>query len=537
MPRFRSPRPRTIALASLVFVPLIAGGFAMQTRVSTDGARVFDQVLTLVSDRFVDTLDAAALYEKAAQGLVHELNDPYSELLPPKRLTEFSRRTGGRYGGVGMAIEDIGGSIVVSKVFPHTPAEEAGVAEGDHITQVETATTQGWTLANVSDSLIGTVGTKVSVHFARPGVAEPIVLRFTRALIHVPAVPYAIMLEGKIAYVPLQQFNEDASEDLDAALKRLVTAEGAKGVVLDLRDDPGGILDQSLEVSNAFLSEGQQLVSVRGRNASTQIYTAKEKPLFPTVPLIVLVDGGTASASEIVAGALQDHDRGLIMGTTSFGKGLVQTVFPLDAGYALKMTTAKWYTPSGRSIQKERKLLPDGEFIEVHPDSLETDSSRKARPAFKSDAGRTVYGGGAITPDVVIKPDTLTTQQQAFNKLIAPKIQPVLQALASLALDVKSTVKSPSFTVPPAWRDDFYGRLQKAGVAINRAQYDSMSSYVDRVIGGRVTLAAFGDSAQKRRDLDVDVQLKKAVELLQRSQTQKDLFDEAQQLAAVPPKK
>jgi carboxyl-terminal processing protease len=225
------------------------------------------------------------------------------------------------------------------------------------------------------------------------------------------------------------------------------------------------------------------------------------------------------------------------MGTTSFGKGLVQTVFPLDAGYALKMTTAKWYTPSGRSIQKERKLLPDGEFIEVHPDSLETDSSRKARPAFKSDAGRTVYGGGAITPDVVIKPDTLTTQQQAFNKLIAPKIQPVLQALASLALDVKSTVKSPSFTVPPAWRDDFYGRLQKAGVAINRAQYDSMSSYVDRVIGGRVTLAAFGDSAQKRRDLDVDVQLKKAVELLQRSQTQKDLFDEAQQLAAVPPKK
>ena len=532
MPRFRSPRVRTIAIASLVFVPLLAGGFAVQTRVSSDGARVFDQVLTLVSDRFVDTLAASALYEKAAQGLVHELNDPYTELLPPKRLTEFSRRTGGRYGGVGMAIEEVQGSIVVSKVFPHTPAEEAGVAEGDRITQVETATTQGWTLAQVSDSLIGTPGTKVSVRFARQGVAEPIVLRFTRAVIHIPAVPYAIMLEGKIAYVPLQQFNEDASEDLEASLRRLVTTEGAKGVVLDLRDDPGGILDQALSVSNAFLPEGQELVSVRGRSAPPQVYSAKEKPLFPTVPLVVLVNGGSASASEIVAGALQDHDRALIVGTTSFGKGLVQTLFPLDGGYALKMTTAKWYTPSGRSIQKERKLLPDGEFVEVHPDSLETDSSRKARPAFKSDAGRTVYGGGAITPDVVVTLDTLTTQQQTFNKLIAAKLQPVLQALASLALDVKPTVKSATFTVPATWRDDFYGRLQKAGVLITRPQYDSISGYVDRVIGARVVQVAYGDSAQKRRDLDVDLQLKKAVELLQHSQSQKDLFSEAQQMAS-----
>jgi carboxyl-terminal processing protease len=262
------------------------------------------------------------------------------------------------------------------------------------------------------------------------------------------------------------------------------------------------------------------------------VYTAKDKPLFPDVPLVVLVNGGSASASEIVAGALQDHDRGLIVGTTSFGKGLVQTLFPLDGGYALKMTTAKWYTPNGRSIQKERKLMPDGEFVEVHPDSLETDSSRKARPAFKSDAGRTVYGGGAITPDVVVKLDTLTTQQQAFNKLIAPKLQPVLQELAKLALDVRPTVKSPTFSVQPAWRDTFFASLQTSGVVINRAQYDSVSSYIDRVIGARVEEVAFGDSAQKRRDLDVDVQLKKAVDLLQHSQTQKDLFTEAQQMAA-----
>jgi carboxyl-terminal processing protease len=537
MPSTRQFRRRSWALAPLVLVPLIAGGFAIQTRVGSDGARVFDQVLTLVTDRFVDTLDASALYERAAQGLVHELNDPYTELLPPKRLTEFSRKTGGRYGGIGMEIGDLGGSIVVSHVFPHTPAEEAGVLEGDRIVQVDTAETHGWKLSQVSDYLIGTPGTKVSVKFVRPGVVEPIQYRFTRAVIHVPAIPYAIMLDGKIAYVPLTTFNEDASEDLEAALRRLVTKEGAKGVILDLRDDPGGILDQAFAVSNVFLKEGQEVVSVRGRNAPTQKFVAKDNPVLPSTPLVVLVNGGSASASEIVAGALQDHDRGLILGTTSFGKGLVQTLFPLDGGYALKMTTAKWYTPSGRSIQKERKLLPDGEFVEVHPDSMETDSARKARPAYKSDAGRTVYGGGAITPDVVVKADTFTTQEQAFNKLIASKSPQVYQALANLALDLKGKVKSPTFTVLPEWRDEFFKRLGTANVGVTRAQFDSVSGYVDRLIGARVARSAFGDSAEKRRDMDLDVQLRKAIELLQHGQTQKDLFSEAQQYSAAIPKK
>jgi carboxyl-terminal processing protease len=328
--------------------------------------------------------------------------------------------------------------------------------------------------------------------------------------------------------VPLMQFNEDASEDLEAALRRLVLAEGAKGVVLDLRDDPGGILDQAFAVSNVFLKEGQEVVSVRGRGSPTQEFVAKDKPLLPSTPLVVLVNGGSASASEIVAGALQDHDRGLILGTTSFGKGLVQTLFPLEGNYALKMTTAKWYTPSGRSIQKDRKLLADGEFVEVTPDSLETDSARRARPAYKSDAGRTVYGGGAITPDVVVKPDTFNTEEQAFNKVITAKSPQVYQALASLALELKTKVKSPSFTVQPEWRDDFFQRLTAAKVNVTRAEYDSVSGYVNRLIAARLARTAFGDSAEKRRDLDLDVQLKKAMDLLQHAQSQKELFTEAQ---------
>jgi carboxyl-terminal processing protease len=530
MPSFRRPRLRTLALGSLVLVPLIAGGFAIQSRVAGDSSLVFEEVLKLVNDKFVDTLDASSLYEKAAQGLVHELNDPYTELYTPKRATEFQRRTGGRYGGIGMEIGELEGGIAVIHVFPHTPAEEAGVMEGDRIIQIESASTRGWKLGQVSDSLLGKPSTKVTVKFERAGVPTPIEYRFTRAIIHVPAIPFAIMLDNKIAYVPLGQFNEDAAEDLEAALRRLVMTEGAKGVILDLRDDPGGILDQAFAVSNVFLKEGDEVVSVRGRGSPTQTFVTKDKPLLASTPLVVLQNGGSASASEIVAGALQDHDRALIVGTTSFGKGLVQTLFPLDGGYALKMTTAKWYTPSGRSIQKERKLLPDGEFVEVTPDSVETDSARKARPAFKSDAGRTVYGGGAITPDVVVKPDTFTTQEQAFNKIIAAKSPEVYQALASLALDLKPKVKSASFTVQPDWRDDFFKRLTAAKVNVSRQQFDSVSGYVDRLIGARVARTAFGDSAEKRRDLDLDVQLRKAVELMQHAQSEKDLFTEAQQV-------
>jgi carboxyl-terminal processing protease len=537
MPRLRPPRLRTVALASLALVPLVAGGFALQTRVTNDGAHLFDQVFAKVSDQFVDTVNASELYEKAAQGLVKELNDPYTELLPPKRSDEFQRRTGGRYGGIGMEIGDLGNSIVVVHVFPHTPAEEAGVMEGDRIITVDSASTRGWKLNNVSDSLLGRPGTKVSVRFMRPGVTDPIAFRFTRAIIHVPAIPYAIMLDGKIAYVPLGVFNEDASDDLVAELHRLVTVNGAKSVILDLRDDPGGILDQALAVSNVFLKEGQELVSVRGRNVPVQVYVAKDKPVQPTIPLVVLVNSGSASASEIVAGALQDHDRALIVGTTSFGKGLVQTLFQLDGGYALKMTTAKWYTPSGRSIQKERKLLADGEFVEVHPDSLETDSARSARPMFKSDAGRIVFGGGAITPDIVVKGDTYSTAEQAFNRAVAVKQQQVYQALANLALDLKPQVKSENFTVTPEWRDDLFRRLQAADVPVTRAQFDSLTPYMNRLIGARVARTVFGDSAEKRRDLDIDIQLKKAIELLQHEPSQKQLFAEAQQSASAEAKK
>lgn len=523
---YSMPNPRKVALLGLILVPFLAGGFVVQQQEARDGARLLDQVLQIVSGRFVDSVSAATLYEKAARGLVRELNDPYSLLLSPKELATFNAQTGGRYGGVGMEIGEVQGFVTVQRVFPHTPAEQAGVMEGDRIISIDTANARGWTTAQASDALKGTPGTKVSVKFLRAGVAEPIPVTFTRASVRIPAVPYAIMLDGNVGYIPLQQFNETATDELEASSKRLI-GEGAKGLILDLRGNGGGYLDQSASVANLFLNKGQEISSVRGRGGDQQVFYATDQPATPSVPLVILTDGRTASASEIVAGALQDHDRALILGTTSFGKGLVQTVYPLDGGYALKMTTAKWYTPSGRSIQKERKLLPDGQFVEVLPDSMETDSVRKSRPKFKSDAGRIVYGGGAVTPDIIVQPDTLTTPEQKLLNLLAPKAQIVRATLVNYAVEHKNKVQ-PGFVVSKAWRDEFYDRLVTQGVKIDKPQFDAGGAEIDRLLGSSIARIAFGDSTEKRREVRDDAQLRRALEILRQSKSQPDLFAVAQ---------
>jgi carboxyl-terminal processing protease len=300
--------------------------------------------------------------------------------------------------------------------------------------------------------------------------------------------------------------------------------EGVTGVILDMRSNPGGILDQSISMSNLFLKGGQEIVSVRSRANETQSYNSRGNPSFPSLPVTVMTDEYTASASEIVAGALQDHDRALVVGTTSFGKGLVQTLFSLDGGYALKITTAKWYTPSGRSIQRERKFV-NGRFVETQPDSLETEAHRKARPAYKSDGGRIVYGGGGIAPDVLVRDDTLTTAEQTFSKAIAPKSQDVYVTIADYALELSHAAKKEkTLRSQPEWRDELYRRLTAKGVTMDRAQYDGASRYIDRLLDQRVARLVGGDSTAKRHDLAFDAPLRKALELMEKSSTQHDLL-------------
>ncbi|MEP6832214.1 MAG: S41 family peptidase [Gemmatimonas sp.] len=513
-------RSKKIALAGIVLLPVLGGAFALQSRPTRDGSQLLGQVLQLVDKKFVDTLDPQALYEKAARGLVAQLNDPYSELFSPKQLEEFSRNTSGHYAGLGMEIQPLNGYVTIGKVFHNTPAEKGGVLEGDKISLIDTVNAKGMNSQQVQTLLLGEPGTTVNVTFIRPGVATPLKLNFKRAVVHVPAVPVAIMVDDKVGYVEVLKFSEATAAEVDSSVKFLAS-KGAKGVIIDLRDNGGGILDEAFSMSNLFLPKGKELLSVRGRG-EFQRYVAEQNPSAPDIPLVVMTNGGTASASEIVAGALQDYDRALILGQTSFGKGLVQSVYNLDGGYALKITSGKWYTPSGRSIQKERKFI-DGQFVEVRPDSMETDSARKARPVYKSESGRTVYGGGAITPDVMVAPDTLTTPELTLAKALLSKRTELETTMQVFALEQRGKLK-PDFKVTPEWRNEIYTRLSAAGAKIDRSVYDAGVTYLDIPIEARVARAAFGDSTVRRHFIPNDNQMLKAIALLHASNTQKDLF-------------
>jgi carboxyl-terminal processing protease len=293
--------------------------------------------------------------------------------------------------------------------------------------------------------------------------------------------------------------------------------------VLDLRDNGGGIVEQALAVSSLFLQNGQPIVNVRSRNAPDEIARASSEQLASQPPLVILTDGGTASASEIVAGALQDHDRALVLGTTSFGKGLVQSLFPLDGGYALKITTGKWYTPSGRSIHRDRKLLADGRFVETRPDSLETEAQKKARPTFSSDGGRTVYGGGGITPDVIVPDDTLLTTEQEFLRSMAPKAQSFVTVRNQYAFDLKP-VAARDFTITPAWRTELRRRLTAAGITIDAKYEPAATRILDRELDRRVSRLVLGDAGARQRSVVDDHQLARALALLSTARTQEALF-------------
>jgi carboxyl-terminal processing protease len=513
-------RSKTWAIACVVLLPIVGGAFLVQAK-AKPGADLLTQVLTLVSDRYVDTLSASDVYEKAASGLVRELNDPYSVLLTPADLKRFNNQTGGQYAGVGMQIVQQQNQTTVETVFPGTPAAAGGVREGDHIVQVDSTPTAGLSLDQVSDLLTGPEGTSVKARFSRPGVATPINLTFRRAIIHVPAVPYTLTMNGDVGYIPFTIFNENAAHDVQQAVQSL-SAKGVHGIIIDMRGNPGGILTQSLEIANEFLKQGQEIASVKGRDSLKETYNAEHAPLAPAVPLIIMVNGNTASAAEIVTGALQDHDRALVVGQTSFGKGLVQTVYNLDGGYALKLTTAKWYTPSGRSIQRPRKYV-NGQFVEVKPDSNETNASKKSRPTYHSDAGRVVYGGGGITPDVIVPEDTLTTAEQKYARAIAPFSQKEFTTRWDYTLEL-SKQKPLQVHVQPSWLDTFYKRLQSNGVTVDRKTYDAASGYIGYLLEHQVTAFALGDSAAKRVDLRFDAPLQKAIALMQHGTTQRALF-------------
>jgi len=352
----------------------------------------------------------------------------------------------------------------------------------------------------------------VKVSIDRPGLATRLPFTLTRADIDVNPVQHAILLPDRIGYVDLTVFSTEAARDLSHAIDSLRTA-GARALVLDLRGDPGGLLDQGIDVADLFLDPGKRIVSTRGRSAEeSQTHVDRRPQTYADMPLIVLTDSGTASASEIVAGALQDHDRALVVGTTTYGKGSAQRVFNLDEG-ALKLTTARWFTPSGRSIDRPRPSddADDDDLAETPPDSA------APRPKFRTDAGRTVLGGGGIVPDVEVATPAASRAERALQTALGAKVPQFRDAMVEYARSLKGTgvVNSPDFTVTPAMRDALYQRLARRGITLDRATYDAAASLVDRALGAQIARYVFGARAESARTLRNDPTLTKALSLLQ----------------------
>lgn len=517
-------RRRTIAATAVgLFVICATGAAAVQRQGGAASSRLLSEVLERITYQYVDSIPRDSLLVNTARGLLSNLGDPYAQLFSPEELAAFTRNTiGEQYGGMGMSIEYHDSSTYIVRVFDGSPGAKLGVKPGDRIEAINGESARGLPIDEVTRRITGPVGTTVDVTMYSPRTGQSRVLKAERALVHSPAVPYAIMLDRGIGYIPLQRFSGSSASELRGAIAQL-RAKGATRFILDLRGNGGGDLDAAEDVSQVFLKEGQQIVSVRHRGQPEDLRVAVANGVSVDDPLVVLVDGGTASASEIVAGAVQDHDRGIVIGTTTFGKGLVQGVYRLTSGWALKMTTGKWYTPSGRLIQREYRQDESGRFVEVAPDSIETDSVRKSRPVFHSAGGRPVYGGGGITPDVIVSPDTLSTAEQRLLGALNRRGTSVSSGIFTTAVRHLETTR-PGFVVPDTWGDTLYQEFTRRGVTVDRAMFDEGRTLVTRLLDRRLASLAFGDSAMVRNVLPYDPQLQRAINLLRGASTTTALF-------------
>ncbi len=516
--RFPSWRRWIPVAVVIIALPLAFGAFR-RSRGPSSGATVLGQVLQIVTQRAVDSIPEDSIYIRAARGLVNSIDDPYASLYNRKEIDDFMRNTiGNTYGGLGMGINQEDSTVVVSDVFPQSPAERGGVERGDLILAIDSVRAIGWGADKVSQHLIGQVGTPVVVTFARAGMTAAITTKFTRATVHAAAVPYTLLLDDHIGYIPLQRFNGTAGKEIADAVKAL-EARGATRFLVDLRGNGGGDVDQAVKVSNVFLARGKPVATQRERNVPPKFWVAAEDPIVPTAPVAVLVDGGTASASEIVAGALQDHDRALILGSTTFGKGLVQGVYNLDGGFALKITTGKWYTPSGRSIHRDRKLV-NGRLV-----LADTGRDTTTAQIMHSDAGRSLIARGGITPDLTMPADTLTTPEQALVRVVLPRAAEFRAAIFDIARAQHGRVTA-AFAVTPEIRAQLRQRLAQGGITFEDTVFEGGSSYVDRLVTQETLRMAFGDSTAVRRTFAKDAAVQRALSLLRKADTQPELLKE-----------
>ncbi len=533
-------RQRWGVIVVVSLISFLSGGWLLQRGTAAGGnvyqqARLFDDVLGHVSAYYVDSLGETDLYEKATEGMLEQLKDPYSVLLTGDDYKALTEQTSGNYAGLGIQIDVRDGWITVVAPLPETPAERAGIQTGDRIIEVDGKSTEGWKNDEAVKALRGAPGSKVTITIRRSGIPEPIKYPLTRAQIHIRSVPAGTMFDGGAGYISLNPVSETSAGELRQEISSM-KKKGMKSLILDLRYNPGGLLDQGVEVSDLFLDAQQEIVSTRGRaRGSTKQFFDDARQAWPELPIVVLVNEGTASAAEIIAGALQDHDRAVVVGTPTFGKGLVQTLFPLGEGVALKLTTARWYTPSGRTIQRTadseeeqmaQAALEASDTMPGEPEVSASDSAIKARPVYRTGAGRIVRGGGGIVPDIVIRSDTLTEAERDFVKALGDDLPVYRDVVTAYALEQKSgkTVPAEGFTVTPAIRQQIYERLKQKGIDLTPEEFKDGARLVDQNLSYDVARYVFGRQAEFRRRARDDRQLQTALDLLHKAGTPKELL-------------
>jgi carboxyl-terminal processing protease len=513
---------------------VLAGG----TRLG-DHLRLYTALLNEIEANYAEDVKSDRLVSSSIRDMLRTL-DPHSNFLEIKEYSTLQERQKGSYHGLGITVQSVDGNITVVSPFEGTPAHRLGIRAGDVISRIEAEDARGMTIDDAVKRLRGPKGTPVHITIVRQGYDDPLEFTVIRDEIPLHSVPYHFMVTRRTGYVRLQDFNEttacrpgesrDCERELEKALRDLQRS-GATSVILDIRDNPGGLLDMAFAVSNLFLKKGQMVVFTRGRSKrdETSYVTEGDSP-FADLPLVVLTSRHSASASEIVAGALQDHDRALIVGETTFGKGLVQTIMPLRnvRGYALALTTARYYTPSGRSIQRDygSTALEDYVAPKGRPACNEGQTDAKT-----TDAGRRVFGGDGITPDYCVSPETPSKfvaylgARQAFVSFArnydtteGSERPPAGAGSRVGAPSAKVKLISREFKADDAVLEDFKTYLRGRKLKFTDEDIEANKTVIAHVIEEEVLRHVFGEGEARRRSTAWDPQIQKSLELVQRAE-------------------
>jgi carboxyl-terminal processing protease len=539
----RLSRIGAVSLGLLVGSTL-AGGF-LGSRALAGGGRVADELrlytamMATLEREYVDEVGSDRLVAASIREMLRTL-DPHSNFFEQKDYQTMQERQKGQYYGLGITVQSVDGNITVVAPFEGTPAFRLGIRAGDVISRIEDEDARGMSIDDAVKRLRGPKGTPVRITIVRQGYAEPLDFTVIRDAIPLHSVPYSFMVDKSVGYVRLTDFNETTAcrpgegegceRELEQALRELKRA-GATSYILDIRDNPGGLLDQAFAVSNLFLKKGQLVVFTRGRTRRDESnYITEEESPWSSVPLVVLTSRHSASASEIVAGALQDHDRALIVGETTFGKGLVQTIMPLRnvRGYALALTTARYYTPSGRSIQRDYARTALEEYYQ--PKDRGSCEVGNSDPKL-TDAGRKVYGGDGITPDYCVEPETPSKfvsyliARQAFTGFARGYDAPEAQGQAAIAgtgtrSRTSGNVKviAKSFRADDQVLADFAAYVASRKLRHTPQDLEDNRAEISRLVEEEVLRQVFGEGEARRRSLAWDPQVKKALELVPRAE-------------------